>query len=163
MNALLQTYAKVNDKQRINYAIQLKALLNAKRLQQDTYKNLSIETLLIVGLYDLGIEKQVQEDISEYISLYNYENAKCDSRFNVNPYVFIFDNQHNQIAFLDWLIDETTKLADLHNNSIQYKLIVPIKCSTFEKTINKTNCFDCPFYVYSDNETLVCSETSKID
>lgn len=160
MNALLQTYAKINDKQRINYAIQLKVLLNSKRLQQGSYPSLSIETLLILGLYDLGIEKTVNEDISEYISLYNYENAKSDIRFNVNPSVFIFDNQHNQLTFLDWLIDETTKLCDIHNASMQYKLITPIKCSTFEKTISKSNCFDCPFYVYSDNEMLVCSHTN---
>ena len=62
MNSILKQYAKINEKQRINYAIQHKVLLNAKALQQGSYPSLSLETLLIVSLHDLQIEKKLNEE-----------------------------------------------------------------------------------------------------
>lgn len=158
MNSILKQYAKINDKQRINYAIQHKVLLNAKALQQGSYPSLSLETLLIVSLHDLQIDKKLNEEVGEYISLYNYENAKSDSRFNVNPSVFIFDNQNNQINFIDWLIQQTEILCDLHHTSTQHSLIIPIKCEISNKVISKMNCIECNNYVYCDNQVLVCSK-----
>ena len=99
MNALLQQYAKINDKQKIDWSKQFIVLKYAKQISQTQYPNLNIDTLLVVALYHLDYDKTLDESVEDYISLFNYDNAK-QAKVNVNPTIFIFDSNNSQQAYL---------------------------------------------------------------
>lgn len=157
MNALLQKYAKINDKQKIDWSKQFIVLKYAKQISQNQYPNLNIDTLLVVALHHLDYDKTLDESVEDYITLFNYDNAK-QANVNVNPTIFIFDSNSSQQQYLDWMIDETRKITTLYEACEKISLTNESICSVTNCIINKTNCSLCPFFVYGNEYHIACAK-----
>ena len=157
MNALLQQYAKINYKQKIDWSKQFIVLKYAKQISQTQYPNLNIDTLLVVALHHLDYDKTLDESVEDYISLFNYDNAK-QANVNVNPTIFIFDSNSSQQEYLDWMIDETRKITMLYDACEKISLSSESICSVTNCVINKSNCYLCPFFVYGNDLHVACAK-----
>lgn len=90
------------ERQQIDFKLQLKALKNAKGLHRET--TLCLETCLTIGLADAKINKEPLEPLEYFYSFYNRENME---EFACNPCIMGFDDKYHEQLFLDFMIEQT--------------------------------------------------------
>ena len=150
---------KKNEIELIDYEKQYECLTTAKRYFK-TFNTLSLETILGMALIDNDIDKNPEQNLSEYYSYYNRENAE---QFNINPTVMMFDDKWHESLFLNFLFD-CAEVLNRHQTASKKINIIPNEttCNVIgNQFISRTKCLVCVNHVWSNDNSVFCLKDYK--
>jgi len=150
---------KKNELERIDYDKQYDCLVTAKRYFK-IFENLSLETILGMALIDNDIDKKPEQNLSEYYSYYNRENAE---QFNINPSVMMFDDKWHASLFLNFLVESSEVINRLQTESAKIDIMPNETTCDFigNQFISRTKCKTCVNHVWSNDKVVYCLKDYK--
>ena len=150
---------KKNETELIDYEKQYEYLITAKRYFK-IFNTLSLETILGMALIDNDVDKKTEQNLSEYYSYYNRENAE---QFNINPNIMMFDDKWHESLFLNFLFESTEVLNRLQTASKKIDIIPnETTCNVIgNQFISRTKCLTCVNHVWSNQKSVFCLKDYK--
>ena len=150
---------KKNEVELIDYDKQYECLTTAKGYFK-IFNTLSLETILGMALIDNDIDKKPEQNLSEYYTYYNRENAE---QFNINPCVMMFDDKHHERLFLNFLVDCAEVINRLQTASKKIDIIPNETTCNFigNQFISRDKCKTCINHVWSNDNSVYCLKDYK--